>query len=190
MPLEVLLEEVVALEPNSLQEIYNDVLRLARACGVEERGEQLVSSIKAEMAQIAAVARATGRTPRVINVEWQEPLMAAGNWIPELMRKLVGQPVAELSPEPFSEFVHGTFFYGKNKEFVLAQVLNALELVTEGEYRPSGRVKIVVDPHRLKVTGAQVVWPKKQPLDVTETDGRTQIIVENPSRYTAILLKI
>lgn len=76
--------QVVAMEPNSLAEIYNDIFRLARACGVENRGEQLVGSIKAEMSEIAAVARATGRRPRVINVEWQEPLMAAGNWIPEL----------------------------------------------------------------------------------------------------------
>jgi len=80
--------EVVAMEPNSLAEIYNDIFRLARACGVDERGERLVGSIKAEMAQIAAVARATGRRPRVINVEWQEPLMAAGNWIPELTEML------------------------------------------------------------------------------------------------------
>jgi iron complex transport system substrate-binding protein len=80
--------QVVALEPNSLAEIYNDIFRLARACGVEDRGEQLVGSIKAEMSEIAAVARATGRRPRVVNVEWQEPLMAAGNWIPELTSML------------------------------------------------------------------------------------------------------
>jgi iron complex transport system substrate-binding protein len=80
--------QVVALEPNSLAEIYNDIFRLARACGVENRGEQLVGSIKAEMSEIAAVARATGRRPRVVNVEWQEPLMAAGNWIPELTSML------------------------------------------------------------------------------------------------------
>jgi len=83
--------EVVALEPNSLAEIYRDILRLSRACGVEDRGEQLVHEIKSEMAEIAAIARATGRRPRVINVEWTEPLMAAGNWIPELTEMLGAQ---------------------------------------------------------------------------------------------------
>ena len=81
--------EVIALEPNSLNDIYSDVFRLARACGVEDRGERLViSEIQLEMMAIAGVARATGRRPRVINVEWQEPLMAAGNWIPELTSML------------------------------------------------------------------------------------------------------
>jgi iron complex transport system substrate-binding protein len=80
--------EVVAMEPNSLEEIYNDIFRLAHACGVDDRGKQLVDEIQAEMSDIAAVARARGRRPRVVNVEWQEPLMAAGNWIPELTTML------------------------------------------------------------------------------------------------------
>jgi iron complex transport system substrate-binding protein len=80
--------EVVALEPNSLDEIYRDIFRLAKACGVDERGRQLVDEIKREMQQISAVAQATERSPRVINVEWPEPLMAAGNWIPELTEML------------------------------------------------------------------------------------------------------
>jgi iron complex transport system substrate-binding protein len=78
--------EVVALEPSSLAEIYKDINRLAKACGVEERGERLVSEIQREMASIAA--RVPQRSPRVINLEWQEPLMAAGNWIPELTAML------------------------------------------------------------------------------------------------------
>jgi iron complex transport system substrate-binding protein len=80
--------EVVALEPNSLDEIYNDIFRLARACGVEDRGARLVHAIKNEMSEIAAIATAMGQSPRVSNVEWIEPLMAAGNWIPELTSML------------------------------------------------------------------------------------------------------
>jgi iron complex transport system substrate-binding protein len=78
--------DVIALEPNSLDEIYKDIIRLAKACHVEERGEHLIAAIKDDMATI--VARIPGRNPRVINVEWQEPLMAAGNWIPELTEML------------------------------------------------------------------------------------------------------
>lgn len=79
---------VVALEPNSLADIRADVLRLAEACGVEERGRELVESMEARMKEIARRARATGRRPRVAAIEWQEPLMAAGNWVPELIDML------------------------------------------------------------------------------------------------------
>ncbi len=76
---------VVALEPNSLADIRNDVMRIARACGIEERGRALVDSMDRQMGSIAARARSTGRHPRVALIEWQEPLMAAGNWMPELV---------------------------------------------------------------------------------------------------------
>ncbi|MGA3204549.1 MAG: cobalamin-binding protein [Bryobacteraceae bacterium] len=77
---------VVALEPNSLTDIFKDIIRLANACGVD--GQPLVDRIQTEMREIAATARATKRSPRVLNLEWQEPLMGAGNWIPELTEML------------------------------------------------------------------------------------------------------
>jgi iron complex transport system substrate-binding protein len=81
--------EVVALEPNSLADIFKDIIRLANACGVD--GQPLVDRIQTEMREIAATARATKRSPRVLNLEWQEPLMVAGNWIPELTEMLGAQ---------------------------------------------------------------------------------------------------
>ena len=80
--------QVIALEPNSLDDIYRDIFKLADACGVEDRGRNLVAGIQREMAEISAVAKSTGRSPRVANIEWPEPLMAAGNWIPELTAML------------------------------------------------------------------------------------------------------
>ncbi len=79
---------VIALEPNSLDDIFDDVLRLARACGVEARGAALVGKMREEMRVIAARAKAAGRHPRVAAIEWPEPLMAAGNWVPELIAML------------------------------------------------------------------------------------------------------
>jgi iron complex transport system substrate-binding protein len=79
---------VVSLEPNSLADIRTDLLKLAVACGVEDRGLRLADSMEREMNEIGRKARATGRRPRVAAIEWQEPLMAAGNWVPELIEIL------------------------------------------------------------------------------------------------------
>ena len=111
-------------------------------------------------------------------------------WIPELMRALVSAPIAELRFEPFSEYVHGTFFYTPDREFILVQVLNTLELATEGEYRGIRKVEITVDSRRLPVKGARIVWPKERDLPVTEQGSRKRIAIENPSRYTMAVLKI
>jgi hypothetical protein len=111
-------------------------------------------------------------------------------WVPELMRLLVKNPIAEIRPEPFSECVHGTFFYDKTGRFVLVQCLNAVEGAMDGEYRPSPRVRLSVDNRRLKVTGARMMWPKEEDLEIRAGGARTEVVLPNPGRYTALLLKL
>jgi hypothetical protein len=111
-------------------------------------------------------------------------------WIPDFIRQLVKEPIAELRPDPFTEYVHGTFFYDKAREHVLVQVLNTVETAMNGEYRGIPRVNISVDSERLRVTGARTVWPKEDDLPVHQASGRTEIALQNPSRYTAFYLKL
>jgi iron complex transport system substrate-binding protein len=75
--------QIVSLQPDSLEQIWNDIRRVAGALGVAQRGDELVSELQARM-EVAASA-ATGPPPRVACIEWIEPLMAAGNWTPELV---------------------------------------------------------------------------------------------------------
>ncbi|HEY6393062.1 MAG TPA: cobalamin-binding protein, partial [Bryobacteraceae bacterium] len=77
--------KLVALEPNSLEDIWTDIRRVADACGVSATGEEMVFSYQDRMREISAVARRAPRKPRVACIEWHEPLMAAGNWVPELI---------------------------------------------------------------------------------------------------------
>jgi iron complex transport system substrate-binding protein len=81
---------VIALEPNSLAGIWEDIHRVADACGIAEKGRALVESLQAQMQEISKRAIATGKRPRVACIEWIEPLMAAGNWIPELVERAGG----------------------------------------------------------------------------------------------------
>ena len=101
---------VVALEPNSLADVWNDIHRVARACRVPERGEELISALQERMELIRSTASAAGQRPRVACIEWQEPLMAAGNWTPELIEMaggvdLFGKPGHHSPPIEFSDLV-------------------------------------------------------------------------------------
>ena len=77
--------KLVALEPNSLADVWSDLRRVAAACGVAERGEQVIADLQEEMQATSARAGASPLRPRVACIEWHEPLMAAGNWVPELV---------------------------------------------------------------------------------------------------------
>jgi iron complex transport system substrate-binding protein len=82
---------LVALEPNALTDIWDDVRRVAAACGVSSTGDELVQTLQARVRRIATQAKQTGRRPRVACIEWHEPLMAAGNWVPELVELAGGE---------------------------------------------------------------------------------------------------
>jgi iron complex transport system substrate-binding protein len=76
---------VVALQPNSLDDIWADIHRVAEAAGVAERGERMVADMQARMRAVAERANHWGRRPTVACIEWLDPLMACGNWLPELV---------------------------------------------------------------------------------------------------------
>jgi len=86
---------LVALEPSGLADIWRDIEKVAEALDAARAGATLIAGLQARMAAVEAQARGLGAPPSVVCVEWLEPLMAAGNWVPELVvlaggRELLG----------------------------------------------------------------------------------------------------
>jgi len=85
--------QLISLAPQSLREVWNDLSTVAHALGAPERAKQLTARLEA---RVAAVAERAGRShprPRVACIEWIDPLMAAGNWVPELVALAGGSDV-------------------------------------------------------------------------------------------------
>jgi len=77
--------KIVSLEPNALDDIWRDIARVAEALGIAERGRALTAELQGRMDAVAVRARTAGSRPTVACIEWVEPLMAAGNWMPTLV---------------------------------------------------------------------------------------------------------
>jgi iron complex transport system substrate-binding protein len=77
--------EIVSLSPNRLEDVWADIIRVATALGGRANGENVVAMLRERMAQIQARIDGVEDKPRVALIEWIEPLMAAGNWMPELV---------------------------------------------------------------------------------------------------------
>ena len=75
---------VVSLRPEGLADVFADIERVAGALGRARAGTALVADMKRRFAAVTAKA-ASLKKPRVACIEWIEPLMAAGNWMPELV---------------------------------------------------------------------------------------------------------
>ena len=91
--------DVLSLEPNALEDVWRDVASVAEALGVRERGDALLAELRERLDAVAARSQEMGRRPRVACIEWYDPLMAAGNWVPELVEIAGGEDVLGVAGE-------------------------------------------------------------------------------------------
>ena len=83
--------KIIALESFALADVWRDIEQIAGRCEHADAGRELVQSLKARMQDISSRALAASVRPRVAAIEWIEPLMAAGNWVPELIEMAGGE---------------------------------------------------------------------------------------------------
>ncbi len=80
--------KVLALNPQSLADVIDDVARLGDATGTSAEARRLAgragSAHRRGRARRPPIVAAATR-PRVAMVEWIEPLMLSGNWVPEVV---------------------------------------------------------------------------------------------------------
>jgi iron complex transport system substrate-binding protein len=88
---------VVSLAPNDLDGLWTSIADVAAAIGAEERGTTLVLELRHRMGAIADDVQALTTRPSIACLEWLDPLMAAGNWAPELVEMAGGLNIAGLA---------------------------------------------------------------------------------------------
>jgi iron complex transport system substrate-binding protein len=76
---------VVNLEPTSFSDIFDDIRRVAEACGVPERAEKLVARLFERVDIVRLRAKRVLHRPRCFLIEWVDPPFCSGHWGPELV---------------------------------------------------------------------------------------------------------
>lgn len=83
---------LISLSPNSLSDVWADIGRVGKALQAEKMAETLISTIQERMSTIRQRAESL-RNPTVLCVEWLDPLMTAGNWVPEMVESAGGRAI-------------------------------------------------------------------------------------------------
>jgi len=81
---------VVSLAPSSVEDVLEDILRVARALGVEGRGREVVAALRERIAAVRERAAALPRR-RCVLLEWIAPPYRSGHWDPELVELAGGE---------------------------------------------------------------------------------------------------
>jgi len=83
--------EIVSLTAESTAAVYDDIHRVAEALNASATGTEVVERMQNRLAEISASAERLDTRPRTACIEWADPLMAAGNWIPEFVEATGGE---------------------------------------------------------------------------------------------------
>jgi iron complex transport system substrate-binding protein len=84
---------IVNLRPTKLGDIWEDVVRVAEAIGRAEIGQQVAADLRTRVADVARRAAMLRGKPRVVTIEWIDPVMIGGMWMPELVMLAGGEPL-------------------------------------------------------------------------------------------------
>lgn len=76
--------EVISQDPATIEDVLADILELAVAAGIAEQGEGVVAGLRARLDVVAAAVKDAAR-PRVVALEWLDPVFVGGHWVPEMI---------------------------------------------------------------------------------------------------------
>ncbi len=85
--------DVLSLDPHTLDEVLASVQAVGRAAGAAAVAEELVGELRARLAAVEQAVAGRLR-PRVLVLEWTDPPFLPGHWVPELVSRAGGIPVA------------------------------------------------------------------------------------------------
>jgi iron complex transport system substrate-binding protein len=91
--------EVLSLEPGSLGDIVATVVSVGAATGHDAGAARVAAELERRMAAVASLAPPSA-PPRTVCLEWTEPLMAGGHWVPEMVRLAGGIDLLGTAGEP------------------------------------------------------------------------------------------
>jgi iron complex transport system substrate-binding protein len=93
---------IISLQPNNLTDIFNDITTVADALGVQAEGVDLLERLNERVDIIKHKLKFLENKPTVACIEWLEPMMISGNWVPELVEIAGGVPILASKRETFA----------------------------------------------------------------------------------------
>lgn len=85
--------EVVSLSPVRFPQLWEDIKTVADTIGARTQGKELLGDLKLKCVELIERAAVATRKPKVLCLEWLDPLMAGGNWIPDMVGMAGGENV-------------------------------------------------------------------------------------------------
>ncbi len=94
---------VLTLSPTTLDDMIHDIERIAQAANALSKGRALTQELHRRVDHVRATTSRTSARPRVVCLEWLNPLYVAGHWVPEMVELAGGLDVLGSQDAPSQE---------------------------------------------------------------------------------------
>ncbi len=84
---------LVSLSPHTLHDVWRDLETIGQAIGRGDRATALRRELATRLSELVERIGHPPQRPRVACLEWLDPPMIAGHWVPELVRLAGGEPL-------------------------------------------------------------------------------------------------
>lgn len=146
--------QVLSLEPTNLGGILSSIEQVADATGVPDRATAVVTALRRRIEAASAEAGDGAAGPRVLAVEWLDPLFTAGHWVPEMIRLAGGRDVLGVEGRPSTQVAWSRALDGDPDVIVLMPCGFTLEQTVE----EAARLRFVEEWRRRTSGGTPKVY--------------------------------
>lgn len=90
---------IVSLNPTCLDDVFDDISRVGHAAAVPHAASRVVDNLRARVKAVRASVKQLSH-PKVVCLEWLDPLMIGGHWVPEMVEIAGGNDALGTPGEP------------------------------------------------------------------------------------------
>tara|TARA_Y100000758_G_C16055304_1_gene422966 strand:+ start:1177 stop:1785 length:609 start_codon:yes stop_codon:yes gene_type:complete len=77
--------EVISLDPQYVSDVLEDIKRIGRATNSEDAAKLITDQMQARIDNVVNRLATVVNKPKVLHLEWVDPLMCGGHWVPEMV---------------------------------------------------------------------------------------------------------
>ena len=77
--------QVISLDPTYIGDVLDDIRKVGIATGKSDMADNLADSLETRINTVREIALKSSNLPRVLQLEWTEPLLSGGHWVVEMV---------------------------------------------------------------------------------------------------------
>ena len=82
---------MLSLDPQYLSDVLADIRGVGHATGADDKAEEITARMQQRIDSVANRAALASARPRVLHVEWVDPIFCGGHWVPEMVEIAGGE---------------------------------------------------------------------------------------------------